>query len=126
MHPSTAPPRTLIHSMYVCMIARMLAYARAPLQVLLSLLTTKFLHREIREKGGAYGGGASMGGNLLRFYSYRDPGAQATLNAFDASGMWAAEGSFADRDIAEAKLSVFQKVRNTVEDNVHCTGSLSL
>lgn len=34
-------------------------------------MTAKFLHGEIREKGGAYGGGARMGGGLFSFYSYR-------------------------------------------------------
>ena len=61
----------------------------APLSILASLLSSKFLHREIRqnlivmqlhgvdmhgrEKGGAYGGGASASNNVFRFYSYRDP-----------------------------------------------------
>ena len=35
------------------------------------MMTSKFLHGEIREKGGAYGGGARMGGGLFSFYSYR-------------------------------------------------------
>lgn len=35
------------------------------------MMTAKFLHGEIREKGGAYGGGAKMGGGLFTFYSYR-------------------------------------------------------
>lgn len=82
----------------------------AKLQVLSSLLTTKFLHREIREKGGAYGGGATYSGNMFRFYSYRDPGADTTLAAFDRSVEWAAAGSFADGDVDEAKLLLFQGV----------------
>lgn len=39
--------------------------------VLARMMTAKFLHREIREKGGAYGGGARIGGGLFSFYSYR-------------------------------------------------------
>lgn len=35
------------------------------------MMTAKFLHCEIREKGGAYGGGAMVGGGLFSFYSYR-------------------------------------------------------
>lgn len=35
------------------------------------MMTAKFLHGEIREKGGAYGGGAKIGGGLFTFYSYR-------------------------------------------------------
>lgn len=37
-----------------------------------SLLRNKFLHREIREKGGAYGGGATGdAAGQMSFYSYR-------------------------------------------------------
>lgn len=39
--------------------------------ILARMMTAKFLHGEIREKGGAYGGGARMGGGLFYFYSYR-------------------------------------------------------
>uniref|UniRef100_A0A8B9HFI3 Pitrilysin metallopeptidase 1 n=1 Tax=Astyanax mexicanus TaxID=7994 RepID=A0A8B9HFI3_ASTMX len=43
----------------------------ASLCVLGRLMSAKFLHGEIREKGGAYGGGARMGGGgLFSFYSY--------------------------------------------------------
>ncbi|NEU33615.1 peptidase M16, partial [bacterium LRH843] len=47
----------------------------APLMVLAAYLRNGFLHSAIREKGGAYGGGASYDGNAcsFRFYSYRDP-----------------------------------------------------
>ena len=82
----------------------------ASLEILLKLLSSKFLHREIREKGGAYGGGAGIGSCLVHFYSYRDPRSLATLDAFDAAGEWAAEGKFDDNDISEAKLAIFQDV----------------
>lgn len=37
-----------------------------------ALLRNKYLHREIREKGGAYGGGAKTDSHgALTFYSYR-------------------------------------------------------
>lgn len=40
--------------------------------ILGKIMAAKFLHREIREKGGAYGGGAKMRGDgLFAFYSYR-------------------------------------------------------
>ena len=40
--------------------------------VMARLLTNKYLHREIREKGGAYGGGAVGGApGQMSFYSYR-------------------------------------------------------
>jgi Zn-dependent M16 (insulinase) family peptidase len=42
------------------------------LTVASQLLSTLFLHREIREKGGAYGGGASHSTDgVFSFWSYR-------------------------------------------------------
>ena len=41
------------------------------LQILSRLLYWKFLHREIREKGGAYGGGATCQPGAFSFFSYR-------------------------------------------------------
>ncbi|MBN3284742.1 PREP protein, partial [Polyodon spathula] len=83
----------------------------ASLQILARLMTAKFLHGEIREKGGAYGGGARMGqGGLFAFYSYRDPNSIATLTAFRKGVEWAKAGKFTQQDIDEAKLSVFSAV----------------
>lgn len=84
----------------------------APLQILSQLLTHKHLHHEIREKGGAYGGGAyskALDG-LFGFYSYRDPNPQNTLNIMRNAGRWAVEKQWTDRDLEEAKISVFQGV----------------
>ena len=41
---------------------------------------------------------------------YRDPNVQQTLDRFAAGAVWAANGEFTDRDIDEAKLSVFSQV----------------
>ena len=42
------------------------------LKILARLMTAKFLHTEIREKGGAYGGGARLSyGGMFTLYSYR-------------------------------------------------------
>ncbi|KAF4120692.1 hypothetical protein GMORB2_2696 [Geosmithia morbida] len=84
----------------------------APLQILSQLLTHKHLHHEIREKGGAYGGGAysrALDG-LFGFYSYRDPNPQNTLGIMRGAGRWARDREWSDRDIEEAKISVFQGV----------------
>ncbi|EGR49561.1 uncharacterized protein TRIREDRAFT_77122 [Trichoderma reesei QM6a] len=84
----------------------------APLQILAQLLTHKHLHHEIREKGGAYGGGAyskALDG-LFGFYSYRDPNPQNTLSIMRNAGRWAVEKQWSDRDLEEAKISVFQGV----------------
>ena len=60
------------------------------LMVLSSVLRNNYLHRTIREQGGAYGGGASYDSNAcsFKFYSYRDPRDQATFDDFLASIDW--------------------------------------
>ncbi|KAF4309183.1 Peptidase M16 [Botryosphaeria dothidea] len=84
----------------------------APLQILAQLLTHKHLHHEIREKGGAYGGGAYSNGlgGIFGFYSYRDPNPQNTIKIINESGVWARDREWTNRDIEEAKLSVFQSL----------------
>ncbi|XP_034558325.1 presequence protease, mitochondrial [Notolabrus celidotus] len=86
----------------------------ASLCILARMMTAKFLHGEIREKGGAYGGGARMGGGLFSFYSYRDPNSMQTLSAFRRGVDWAKSGQFTQQDIDEAKLSVFSAVDSPV------------
>ncbi|KAF2710530.1 mitochondrial presequence protease [Pleomassaria siparia CBS 279.74] len=84
--------------------------AGAPLEVLAQLLTHKHLHHEIREKGGAYGGGAysrSLGG-VFGMYSYRDPNPQNTMKIMAEAGQWARDRVWTAQDLEEAKLSVFQ------------------
>ena len=84
----------------------------APLQILSQLLTHKHLHHEIREKGGAYGGGAYSRGlsGLFGYYSYRDPNPQNTLEIMRDAGRWARDKEWTDQNLEEAKLSVFQGV----------------
>lgn len=82
----------------------------ASLQILAQLLTHKYLHHEIREKGGAYGGGAyarSLTG-VFGFYSYRDPNPLNTIKIMQQAGRWAYDKEWTDRDLEEAKLSAFQ------------------
>ncbi|XP_065648891.1 presequence protease, mitochondrial isoform X2 [Hydra vulgaris] len=86
----------------------------AKLQILLRLMSAKYLHQEIREKGGAYGGGAKVDSGVISFYSYRDPNTLSTLNSFEKSVIWASEGKFTDDDIEEAKLSVFSHIDSPV------------
>ncbi|NWS44028.1 PREP protein, partial [Probosciger aterrimus] len=83
----------------------------ASLRILARLMTAKFLHREIREKGGAYGGGAKISYNgIFTFYSYRDPNSLSTLKTFEKAVEWAKSGEFTQQDIDEAKLAVFAAV----------------
>lgn len=84
----------------------------APLQILSQLLTHKHLHHEIREKGGAYGGGAYARGisGIFGFYSYRDPNPKNTLKIIQDAGRWAQEKEWSKQDLEEAKISVFQGI----------------
>ncbi|XP_066240971.1 presequence protease, mitochondrial [Saccopteryx leptura] len=83
----------------------------ASLKILARLMTAKFLHTEIREKGGAYGGGAKLShSGIFTFYSYRDPRSTETLQSFAKAIDWAKSGRFSQQDIDEAKLSVFSGV----------------
>lgn len=84
----------------------------ARLQVLSNLLTFKYLHREIREKGGAYGGGAAYSGldGLFSYYSYRDPKSLQSLETFEKAGQFAVDNEWSDRDLEEAKLTIFQSI----------------
>ncbi len=92
------------------------AYATVPtghpdaptLTVLSTLLRNGYLHRAIREQGGAYGGGASYDGDsgVFRFYSYRDPRLAETLDDFDRSLEWLAKEPYQARWLEEAILGV--------------------
>jgi Zn-dependent M16 (insulinase) family peptidase len=80
----------------------------AALTVLGAYLRNGFLHRAIREQGGAYGGGASQDstGAAFRFFSYRDPRLAETLEDFDASLRWFRDGAAAPEALEEAVLGV--------------------
>ena len=80
----------------------------AALTVLGGFLRNGFLHRAIREQGGAYGGGASHDSGIaaFRFYSYRDPRLVETLQDFDASVSWLLDTPHDDRSLEEAILGV--------------------
>jgi hypothetical protein len=92
------------------------AYPTVPVQhpdapaltVLGGFLRNGYLHRCIREQGGAYGGGASQDPSIaaFRFYSYRDPRREETLADFDASIDWMLHTRHEARALEEAILGV--------------------
>ncbi|CAG9855982.1 unnamed protein product [Phyllotreta striolata] len=85
----------------------------AKLRILARLLSSKYLHPELREKQGAYGGGARLAGDgVFSFFSYRDPRNLETLDVFDDSFRWVKTNAekLTEQDIFEAKLGVFQSV----------------
>eukprot|EP01064_Diplonema_japonicum_P001884 TRINITY_DN11244_c0_g1_i1.p1 TRINITY_DN11244_c0_g1~~TRINITY_DN11244_c0_g1_i1.p1 ORF type:complete len:1050 (+),score=289.42 TRINITY_DN11244_c0_g1_i1:47-3151(+) len=84
----------------------------AAVEVMLRIVDTKFLHKEVREKGGAYGAGAvsSVSGNdsVVGMYSYRDPATATTEVTFGKCLEWLeTEGNLKDADVNEAKILVF-------------------
>ncbi len=88
-------------------------HADAPaLMVLAGFLRNNFLHRAIREQGGAYGGGASYDSNsgAFRFFSYRDPRLTDTLADFDKSVEWLLENDHEWRLVEEAILGVISSI----------------
>ncbi|MCK9557197.1 MAG: insulinase family protein [Candidatus Cloacimonadaceae bacterium] len=53
------------------------------LRVLANILSNEFLYKELRVKGGAYGGGTSFGMDGYQyFYSYRDPNLRESLDVY--------------------------------------------
>jgi len=76
--------------------------------VLGGFLRNGFLHRAIREQGGAYGGGAGYDSNAcaFRFFSYRDPRLQGTFEDFGASLRWLQENPHEERQLEEAILGI--------------------
>ncbi|MGH8555457.1 MAG: insulinase family protein, partial [Gammaproteobacteria bacterium] len=80
----------------------------AALIVLGRFLHNGYLHRAIREQGGAYGSGAAYDGDTgaFKFFSYRDPRVMETLEAFDAALEWLHRDGHGYEKLEEAILGV--------------------
>ncbi|WP_419660596.1 metalloprotease, M16 family [Desulfosarcina variabilis str. Montpellier] len=78
------------------------------LSVLAKMLRSLYLHREIREKGGAYGGFALYNAEdgLFSFGSYRDPHIVNTLAVYHHTVDFIRSGKFTEEDVKEAVLQV--------------------
>ncbi len=80
------------------------------------LLDNIFVHRDVREKGGAYTSGVKY--NILtgiyQFFSSRDPNIATTYKAFIDAAESVIKGDFSDLDLHEAKLSYIQDVDGIV------------
>jgi len=76
------------------------------LLVLANYLRDTFLHRELREKGGAYGGYAQAGVASGTFYfgSYRDPNITRTYDVFDQAVRWVTDHEIDPENLKEAIL----------------------
>ncbi|MEJ2200365.1 MAG: insulinase family protein, partial [Desulfuromonadaceae bacterium] len=119
--PFTATPQnrgwaTSVPVNYVTRVFRTVPYTHpdsAALMVLAKLLRANYLHREIREKGGAYGGLASYSneGGTFSLLSYRDPQLVRTLKVYDQAVDWAVSGAFDQTQLKEAILSIFSDLQ---------------
>ena len=83
----------------------------ATLSVLATVLRNGFLHTAIREKGGAYGAGATndTSTNTFKFFSYRDPKCAETFSAFTQAIEWS-KTNITDQHLEEAILGVVSSI----------------
>ncbi|WP_151704720.1 insulinase family protein [Nitrincola alkalilacustris] len=84
----------------------------APLTVLGEFLRNGYLHRAIREQGGAYGAGAGQdsGDAVFRFFSYRDPRIEGTLKDFEQAAQWLQQTDHDPAKLEEAILGVVSSI----------------
>ena len=82
------------------------------LAVLSKILRSLYLHREIREKGGAYGGFALFNAEngLFSMASYRDPHIVQTLKVYAEAAEFIQSAPIDDGDIHEAILQVCSEI----------------
>ena len=82
------------------------------LSVIAKMLRSMYLHREIREKGGAYGGFSLYNAEdgLFSFGSYRDPHIAGTLNVYAGAADFIRSGTFSEEDVKEAILQVCSEI----------------
>ena len=80
----------------------------AALMVLAPYLRNGYLHSAIRERGGAYGGGAGYDANAcaFKFFSYRDPYCAETFAHFTNSIEWLLNEPQTDEQLEEAILGI--------------------
>jgi len=81
------------------------------LTVLGTVLRNGYLHSAIREKGGAYGAGATQDSNnkVFKFFSYRDPKCTETFNEFKKSREWSVK-SITEEQLEEGVLGVISSI----------------
>ncbi len=82
------------------------------LSVISKLLRSLYLHKEIREKGGAYGGFAMYNSEegIFSFGSYRDPHINRTLDVYKNACDFIISGDYSQTDIKEAILQVCSEI----------------
>lgn len=84
----------------------------AALMVLAPYLRNGYLHSAIRERGGAYGGGAGYDANAsaFKFFSYRDPHCAETFDHFIQSIEWLLNTPQTSEQLEEAILGIISSM----------------
>jgi len=82
------------------------------LAIISKILRSLYLHREIREKGGAYGGFAIYNPEegLFSFGSYRDPHIKRTLDVYKNACDFIINGDYSQTDVKEAILQICSEI----------------
>jgi Zn-dependent M16 (insulinase) family peptidase len=82
-----------------------------------NLFNNLVLHPKIREKGGAYGVGSSLGtlNGIFTFYSTRDPNISLSFAAFQEAVSQISLGNFSKEDLEEAKLEIIQDLDSPIK-----------
>jgi len=103
---TTATSVSFVAQSFPC-VSRM--HPDAPVVAVISkLLKSLYLHKEIREKGGAYGAFATadLEDGLFHLLSYRDPHIRQTLKTYSNVSHYLCNGDYTDKDIEEAILQL--------------------
>ncbi|XP_034946159.1 presequence protease, mitochondrial [Chelonus insularis] len=83
----------------------------ACLRILAKLISSVYLLKEVREKEGAYGSGATISTEgVFTFFSFRDPNSTKTFDTFDKTYDFLKSFHFKHTDLDESKLGVFQNI----------------
>lgn len=109
--PTAFTTATAVNFNALCFAAPPLAHPdAADLAIGAKVLTDRWLHNRLRERGGAYGGNASLGGGVFQVASYRDPRLADTYRDIRDGLRWLAEEAATETVLREAKLGVMQSL----------------
>jgi presequence protease len=86
----------------------------AKLNLAAQIISAEYLHTEIREKGGAYGGFVRLRpiSNSLSFGSYRDPNIANTLKVYNNSLNWLQKAKIDQETLDSSIISAFGSLDN--------------
>lgn len=83
--------------------------------ILSRVLSSNYLLKHVREQGGAYGTSSSHGNGVNVFSSYDDPHVLSTIDQFVKGCEWLRKSEYTQKDIDEARLSLFGELDAPME-----------